>query len=70
MSDTAGAGTLYGWILNGTTGALIGSTGPINAVTLPYSSEEILAPAVALVSGNATGTKTASIDCIGYQMTR
>ena len=70
MTDTAGKGNVSAWVFNGTTGALIATSGPISSTTLPYSTEEILAPAVALVSGNATGTKTASVDCIGWQVQR
>lgn len=70
MSDTAGTGNVKAWLMNGTTKAIIASAGTITAATMPYSSEEYLCESLALVSGNATGTKTATIDCNGGQVER
>lgn len=69
-SNTAGKGSVQAWVFNSLTELMVGSSGPINALTLPYHGEEILTPSVALVSGNATGTKTATIDCFGVLQER
>lgn len=70
MSNTAGTGTVRAWVYNGTTGGLLFSSGGVTSSTMPYSGEEILTETLALVSGNATGTKTADIDCIGTMIER
>lgn len=69
-STTAGLGTLQAWVFNGTNGTLIATSGPIQSATLPYSAEEVHTLSVGLVSGNATGTKTATIDAIGMLQER
>lgn len=69
MSGTAGVGNLSGYVYS-TAGVLLGRTGPITSTALPYSAEEILTPSLALVSGTATGTISATIDCYGLEMER
>lgn len=66
---TAGKGMARGWVFN-SNGVLVGQSGPVSSVTMPYSTEEILCPAVAMVSGNNTGTKTMTVDAIGMMIDR
>lgn len=63
MRGTAGTGRVEAWV-NGT------YAGEFTSTTLPYTGEEILAPAAALASGNNTGTKVATIDAIGVGLER
>ena len=70
MTDTDGTGTARAWVYNGTTGALLFSSGGITSSVMPYSGEEILTESLALVSGTASGTITATIDCIGTLIER
>lgn len=69
-ASTAGKGTIQAWVFNSLTLLMLGQTGPVNAVNLPYSGEEILTPTLALVSGNATGTKTMTVDSFGLLQER
>lgn len=64
-----GVGTIMAWAYDESK-VEVGRTGPVGGVTLPYNDEEQLAEAVALVSGNATGTKSADVDYIGSEVTR
>jgi hypothetical protein len=70
MSDTAGTGSVTAWLMHGSTGSIIASTGAVTSTTMPYDGEEFLAETLALVSGTASGTITASIDCIGTLIDR
>lgn len=68
-ADTAGKGVVKGFLyaapFTTTAPTLIGETGPVQGLTMPYSAEEILAPTMAFASGSATGTQTCTIDYIG-----
>lgn len=44
--------------------------GKANTSTMPYDSEEILAPSIAWVTGDASGTKTLDVDYIGIAVER
>jgi hypothetical protein len=46
------------------------SLGSLNSDTFPYDTEEILTPTLAFVSGNATGTKTCTVDYAGAAQER
>lgn len=55
MSPTNGAGRILYYV----NGVCIGS---LDSQTLPYDAEEILTPSIAMNSGDASGTKTMTVD--------
>lgn len=61
--STAGKGTVVFYV-NGT------EIGRLSSTTMPYDSEEILAPSIAFNTGNNTGTKTCDWDYIGWSVDR
>lgn len=60
---TNGTGTVV-FYLNGS------EVGRLTSANMPYDSEEILTPTIAFVSGNSTGTKTATVDYVGVRQER
>lgn len=61
--STAGKGRVIFYV-NGT------EIGRLDSTTMPYDAEEILAPSIAFVTGDASGTKTCDHDFIGWQVER
>ena len=70
MTSTAGLGTVQAWVSNGETGERIVGSGVLTSAVMPYDGEEFLTETLSLVSGTASGTITASIDCIGTLIDR
>ena len=65
MSSTAGTGTVRVSV----DGNWVASAGTFSTV-MPYDTEEVLTPTISFLSGDATGTKTATVDYIGVLQER